>query len=184
MSFNLQLNHKDFVTLRKSVKYTINLLEQIQENARGPLMKSFQKVEEIIQNTERYCCQNVFGHFTRKRLGFIFLNVLVNLVKKISPVWYENIMRTIVIVMTLFPQSLSDGNSICTTFPVTGTWELKQQIFQKHNLQSLVVYLSSIFVCSLLLLLLAANCPIPHAHTSHLATLFSLSCHLLLDILI
>ena len=120
MSFNLQLNHKDFVTLRKSVKYTINLLEQIQENVRGPLMKSFQKVEEIIQNTERYCCQNVFRHFTRKRLGFIFLNVLVNLVKKISPVWYENIMRTIVIVMSLFPQSLSDGNSICTTFPVTG----------------------------------------------------------------
>ena len=53
LSLVLQSNYKDFGTLRRSVEYTIYQLEQIQENVRGPLMKSFQKVEEITQNIER-----------------------------------------------------------------------------------------------------------------------------------
>ena len=61
LSLVLQSNHKDFGALRRSVKYTINQLNQIQENVRGPLMKSFQKVEELIQNIERYCHENVIG---------------------------------------------------------------------------------------------------------------------------
>ena len=79
----LQSNHKE--NLRRSVKYTINLLEQIQENVRGLLTKKNQKVEELTQNIQRYCCQNAIGHSPRKRLGFTFLNVLDNLVKKIQP---------------------------------------------------------------------------------------------------
>ena len=85
LSLVLQSNHKDFRALRRSVKYTISQLEQIQENVRGPLMKSFQKVEELTQNIERYCRQNVIGHSTRKRLGFTYFSVLDNLVKKIQP---------------------------------------------------------------------------------------------------
>ena len=85
LSLVLQSNHKDFGALRRPVKYTISQLEQIQENVRGPLMKSFQKVEELTQNIERYCCQNVIGHSARKRLGFTKFKVLDNLVKKIQP---------------------------------------------------------------------------------------------------
>ena len=69
LSLVLQSNYKDFSTLRRSVKYTIYQLEQIQENVRGPLMKSFQKVEEITQNIERYCRQNVIGQPSWKNLG-------------------------------------------------------------------------------------------------------------------
>ena len=45
-------------------------------------MKSFQKVEELAQNIEKYCHQNVIAHSTRKRLGFTYFSVLDNLVKK------------------------------------------------------------------------------------------------------
>ena len=46
-------------------------------------MKSFQKVEKIKQNIERFCRQNVIGHSTRKRLGYTYLNVFDKLVTKI-----------------------------------------------------------------------------------------------------
>ena len=55
LSLVLQSNQKDFGALRRSVKYTINQLEQIHKNVRCPLMKNFQKVEEQTQNIERYC---------------------------------------------------------------------------------------------------------------------------------
>ena len=68
LSLVLQRNHKDFGALRESVKYTINQIEQIQENVRGPLMKSFQKAEEITQNVERYCRQNVYWALHKEKV--------------------------------------------------------------------------------------------------------------------
>ena len=67
LSLVLESNHKDFGTLRRSVEYTINQLEQIQENVRSQFMESFRKVEELTQNIEKFCCQNVIGHSTRKK---------------------------------------------------------------------------------------------------------------------
>ena len=68
LSLVLQPNHKDFGALRESVKYTINQIGQIQENVRGPLMKSFQKAEEITQNIERYCRQNVYWTLHKEKV--------------------------------------------------------------------------------------------------------------------
>ena len=48
-------------------------------------MKSFENMEKITQNIERYCRQNVITHSAEKSLGCTYLSVLDNLVKKIPP---------------------------------------------------------------------------------------------------